>query len=454
MSKQSEALSPWGMKPAHAVEVYPLEQPFRAEIALPGSKSFTNRALVLAAIARGKSILHAPLFSDDSYWCADTLRKLGVGVEADKDSGTIAIDGTGMMEPRANEALYIGSAGTIARFLPGVLAARGRGDIVLTASSQLSRRPVGEMINALRNLGARIDMPEGASFPMRIAGGSLEGGETSVSGKISSQFISGLLIAAPLARKPVTIRISDHIVQSDYVRITLQIMNQFGVQVDYDDSLTKFHIEPQEYATRDIVLEADASTATYFAALAAATQSEITITNLNPGTLQPDFGFIRHLESMGCSVHIDGTRVQIVGPTRLTSGRTYNLNDCSDSTPALVSIAPFASGMTKVEGVEHIRSHESDRIAVMRATLEKSGVPVTEFADGLEISPADGVPRHVVVDPHDDHRMAMSFAVMGAAGRGATILDPSCVSKTCPDFFDLIGALGVRCDIIPQKTGG
>lgn len=450
MGKQSEALSPWGMPSAKYVEISPLKGSFKAQIALPGSKSFTNRALILAALAEGTSYLRSPLFSDDSYWCVDALKKLGVDVQVDCGSDVISIEGIGngnLHIADDKNIPYIGSAGTIARFLPGVVAARGEGDITLTSSDQLARRPVIEMITALRALGANIQMPERASFPMVIKGGSLIGGEATVSGAISSQFISGILLAAPLAKIPVTLKILDHIVQSDYVCITLALMEQFGVKVDYNNELTEFRIKPQNYFAEDLQLEADASTSTYFFSLAAATKSEITITNLNPDTLQPDFGFVEHLKTLGCDVTQVGTHVNLKGPEQLSGGKSFDFTDCSDSTPALVGISPFANGPIEVKGVAHIRTHECDRLSVMSENLTNAGVSVTEHADGLEITPVLGAPRYATVNPHDDHRMAMAFSVMAAVGNGGKILDPSCVSKTCPNFFDLISRIGVKCEV-------
>ncbi|MGB4100553.1 MAG: 3-phosphoshikimate 1-carboxyvinyltransferase [Alphaproteobacteria bacterium] len=445
MSKSSEGLSPWGMARAQSVEIYPLKDPFKAEIALPGSKSFTNRALIMAALAEGTSVLRAPLFSDDSYWCANAFSKLGVGVRAERENDLVTIQGSTDGKLRlqdSNDLPYIGSAGTIARFLPGVVAARGEGEITLTSSDQLAKRPVVALINALRGWGADIKMPESASFPMVIRGGSLKGGTTTISGKVSSQFISGLLIAAPLAERDATIKVADHIVQADYVRITLALMKDFGVHVDHDDKLMEFQIKPQNYQPRDMQLEADASTATYFFALAAATRSHITIANLNPDTLQPDIQFVNHLKTLGCTVEQTGTRVSVQGPKQLKGGMSFDFKGCSDSTPAFVGIAPFAADVLSVRGVAHIRTHECDRISVMHQTLKDAGIKVEEYEDGLRIWP--GKPQHVVVNPHDDHRMAMTFSVMAAAANGATITDPSCVSKTCPNFFDLLQKIGIE----------
>lgn len=449
MEKKSESLSPWGMKRAESVKIRPLTKRFETEIRLPGSKSYTNRAILLAAVSDGTSRLFSPLFSDDTFWCAEALSKLGVNIRADRNEGVISVDGVNKLKVIDELDLpYLGSAGTIARFLPGIVAARGEGEITLTSSEQLAGRPVYELINSLRDLGAEIRLPENVSFPMTIKGGSLAGGKTTVSGKTSSQFISGLLLSAPLAKEPVCIKISDRIVQADYVRITLELMEKFGVNVDHDRELKEFYTQPQNYKAQDILLEADASTATYFFALAAATKSKITITNLNPDTLQPDLGFVNHLENLGCKVEKDGEKISVTGPEQLKGGKTFDFNACSDSTPALVAIAPFADAPVKVKGVEHIRHHECDRLSVMRENLEKARVRVVEHRDGLEITPTPGAPQTAVINPYDDHRMAMAFSVVSAAGRGGTILDPACVSKTCPSFFELLGHVGIECEIV------
>lgn len=446
MTVKSEALSPWGMPPAHHVEVKPLEQKFKARIAIPGSKSYTNRALVIAAVAQGKTQLKSPLFSDDSYWCSDALKKLGVDVSANKEQGYINVENAnqGILKQRGEQEIpYIGSAGTIARFLPGIIAAKGQGQITLNSSSQLAKRPVEEMVKALRTLGAQIEMPEDASFPMVIQGGTLKGGQTEISGSVSSQFISGILIAAPLAKEPVTLKVKDRIVQEDYVRITLDMMEQFGVKVKVSDDFMTFEIEPQDYIGGEIQLEADASTATCFFALAAASGSELTVTNLNPNTLQPDFGFVEHLKTLGAKVEISGNEVTLKGPEKMNGNLEFDFNPCSDSTPALATIAPFAGGAIEVRNVAHIRAHECDRLAVLAKNLIAAGVEVEEYNDGLKISPAE--PQYTEVDPHDDHRMAMSFAVMGALGNGVKILDPSCVSKTCSEYYDLLNKIGINC---------
>jgi 3-phosphoshikimate 1-carboxyvinyltransferase len=445
MSEESESLSPWGMTPVPAIRVLPLNgRRIDACLAIPGSKSFTNRAIILAAAAKGKTILRNPLFSDDSYWCAEAVGILGRKVDSDRKAGIIAIEGGTFKVPTDSRVPFIGSAGTTARFLPGILAARGEGKITLTASAQLSGRPLKEVVEALKKLGADISFgAEGKSFPLHIGGGTLKGGAVSISGAKSSQFLSGLLMAAPLAQKETIVTITDHVVQADYVRITLQLMKDFGVTVDVDRDFKRFAVPPQEYRPQDLSLEADASTATYFFALAAGSGGKVTVTNLNVETVQPDFAFVRSLEAMGCKVDLSQGRVTVEGPKVLRGTQEFDFRPLSDSTPSLIAIAPFADGTVEVRGVEHIRAHECDRIAVMRETLEKAKVPVEEFPDGLKVTPAPPF-ADITVDPHDDHRMAMAFSVMGALGRGAIIRNPACVSKTCPDFFELIRGIGVE----------
>ena len=443
-----EGRSPWATVRASIVKLAPSSRPKRSQISLPGSKSFTNRALVIAAVADGDSVLTAPLFGDDSYWCMESVQNLGAVVEHDRDRNFIRIVGIGRSyfeQPSGTQRVFIGSAGTTARFLPGLVAGAGRGVITLEATEQLSRRPVVELVEALHRLGADISFPSpGKSFPMNIVGGSLTGGETQVSGAVSSQFTSGLLIAAPLAKSRVTIRVNDSMVQPDYLRITTQVMKEFGVHVDANESFTEFIVEPQKYQARNYTLEADASTSTYFFALAACTQSELIVDNINPTTHQPDFMFVRHLESMGCNVTIQGTKVSVTGPQKLKGGQVFDFSSCSDSTPALAAIAPFADDKVEVRGVAHIRTHECDRIQVITENLTKCGVKVEEHEDGFTVYPTPNAPRFARLETHDDHRMAMAFGVLGAAGQGVELVDPACVSKTCPNYFELMHQCGVQ----------
>jgi 3-phosphoshikimate 1-carboxyvinyltransferase len=245
-------------------------------------------------------------------------------------------------------------------------------------------------------------------------------------------------MATPLMKHPVEIRVTDHIVQSDYVRITMEVLAAFGVQIEASEALDRFYVTPAEFRAADYAVEADASTATYFAALGALL-GEVTISNLRLETTQPDIAFLDVLKGMGCGVE---PGVTVRGPEKLRGGFTIDMRAFSDSCLTLAAIAPFADAPIEICGVGHIRHHESDRIGVMARILSDLGVPVEERADGLRISPA--LPRFGRVATHDDHRVAMSLAVLGLAGSGVQLVDPGCVSKTCPNFFELIAGLGAE----------
>ena len=437
----ADGRSPWaGLQGIRFAEVRPAGRPVSGTVTVPGSKSFTNRALILAGAAEGSSVLTGLLRSDDSYWCIDALKRLGVGVEV--EGTTARVQGAGARWPIASADLFIGSAGTIGRFLPGVLAASSAGRYRVTASRQLTRRPVAPLIDALTALGADISHEgEPGGFPMTVIARGLKGGRLTMSGKVSSQFISGALIAAPLASGPVRLDVVDHIVQADYVRMTLDAMAAFGVAIDHDEALTRFDARPRRYRGGAFAIEADASTTTYFLALAAVTRGRIVIDNIGTATRQPDLRLIDVLERMGCVVERAAGRVTLTGPERLKGGFAVDMKPMSDATLTLAALAPFADAPIAIEGVAHIRKHESDRIHVMADALARLGVGVEERSDGLVVAP--GRPRFAELDTHDDHRVAMSLAVLGAAGAGVRLADPGCVSKTCPVFFEEIAALGV-----------
>ncbi len=444
-------LSPWSaLVGVPYVDVAPHARPVNATLALPGSKSYTNRALLCAAMADGRSELRGLLRSDDSYWCADSLRRLGAVVSIEGDR--VSIEGIGRRRPVPEARLYIGSAGTAARFLPGLLAAGQHGRFILDASRQMRGRPMAPLLAALSALGADITAPETPDAPpLHIAGGSLRGGTARMSGALSSQFISGVLMAGPLAPEGVRVLIDDHVVQQDYVAMTLDMMETFGASVRHDESLRDMAVSPGGYCPVDVTLEADASTATYFLALAAVTGGTVTISNVGRATRQPDLRFVQVLERMGCWVIHEPHRVTVSGPDRLRGGLDVDMRPLSDATLTLAAIAPLADAPVSIRGVEHIRRHESDRIAVICRALATLGVPVEERPDGLTVHPAR--PIRATLETHEDHRVAMSLAVLGAAAEGVRLLDPGCVSKTCPPFFSLLANLGITVEW-PDRPAG
>ncbi|HEY0263806.1 MAG TPA: 3-phosphoshikimate 1-carboxyvinyltransferase [Granulicella sp.] len=425
--------------------VAPMSQPASGIVAVPGSKSITNRAIILAAAAEGSTRLKGILRSDDSYWCIQALRQLGVSIEEHED--VVSLTGVAAWQ-QPEKAVFIGSAGTTARFLTSLLAVTTTVPVEMTASAQMSGRPMKTLLDALTKLGGqfRFQGKEGY-FPFTIDPATEGVSSIELSGSTSSQFLSGLLMASPRVGRPIEVTIPDHVVQADYVRITLDLMQHFGVTVESAEDMRHFVVQPAAYRAKDLTIESDASTASYFLAIAAVTGGEVTIPNLNLKSLQPDIRFVEILEQMGCTVTKNDEGVTLRGPKKLRGGFTINMRACSDVVPTLAAIAPFADGPIEITDVEHIRSHESDRLKVMATTLAELGVPVEERRDGLRITPAQ--PRFGVVATHDDHRIAMSFAVLGAAGSGIGLEDPGSVSKTCPGFFNQIAGMGVGVTLEP-----
>lgn len=441
-----EARSPWStLNDVKEVEITPLRTKIDQEITIPGSKSFTNRALIMAALADGNSTLSGILRSDDSYWCIDALSKLGVEIQVEKDR--VHIKGTGGVWPEKQGELYIGASGTIGRFIPGAIAASSDGQWLVRASQRMSQRPVKPLIDALQTLGAHMTYAGSVGFyPLQIQPKGLNGGEAAISGKVSSQFISGLLMASPYAKETVDITVTDTIVQHAYVKITLDLMKQFGAVVDFNDNLSHMTIQPIHYQGQNINLEADASTACYFLALAALNNGRIRINNLAYTTNQPDVKMVDVFEKMGCTIIKGDGWIELEGTDQLKGGFDISMREMSDQALTLAAIAPFANGPIKMTGIGHIRHHESDRIKVIVKNLSKCGINAEEHDDGVTIYP--GTPTAALFDSFDDHRVAMSFSLIGTKVPGIKITDPGCVSKTCPTYFELLQQVGIQTNFL------
>lgn len=442
MSEIISSRSPWALSTtAHEAVVSPAMKPIVGELFVPGSKSYTNRALIIAALAQGTSNLTGMLKSDDSYWCIDALKRLGTTIDVQED--VVFIEGSAGKWKNNSGELFIGAAGTIARFLPGALSIAKEGSWKIDGIPQLRDRPLTPLINALRQLGGKVEyLSENKGLPLQVTGMGLQGGDVSIPGNVSSQFLSGLLIASPYANEPVRINVSDGLVQPSYIGITIQLMRQFGAQVEHSDDFQHVTIQPTGYQGRDIVLEADASTACYFLSLAALTGGTIRVKNVGYNSYQPDARFIDVLEKMGCAVIKDTTFLQVTGPKQLRGGFEVDMKPMSDQAVTIGALAPFADKPITVSNVAHIRAHESDRISVICQSLTKMGVKVEEREDGFTIYP--GQPHGAVLDPHDDHRNAMVFGLLGVMVPDVHILDPGCVSKTCPTYFTELQNLGIE----------
>lgn len=437
-----QARSPWSALPdTKEVEIYPPLRVPDGTLAIPGSKSCTNRALLIAALAEGTSTIGHILRSDDSYWCLDALQRLGVKLEV--DGSTVTIEGTGGQWPNQSGSLYLGAAGTAARFLPGALAASAAGNWLVEGSQRLSERPIRPLIEALQQLGASIEYKAlDGQLPIEIQAHGLRGGNVHVSGAISSQFISGLLLASPYARQATRIRITDTIVQHAYVSLTISLMKQFGVTVTHHEQLNEYEILPQVYTAQTLTLEADASTSCYALAYAALTGGHVRITNLPDQTNQPDLGMLEVFEQMGCRIQKSAAGIELWGAQQLKGGFTISMKEMSDQTMTLAAMAIFADAPITITEVSHIRAHECDRIQAMCVSLGRLGIQVDEHPDGMTIYP--GTPQPAVLPTYDDHRIAMSLTLIGSRIGGIRLLDPGCVSKTYPRFFEDMEQLGLQ----------
>ena len=435
--------SPWAkLQGVERVVLYPPPGPVVAELRVPGSKSATNRALLLAGFAKGPSTLSGILKSDDAYWATEALRALGIGVRVEGE--TAWVEGGG---PKKREAeVFVGSAGTLARFLTAMLAFTP-GRWALQASPQMQRRPIAPLLDALKTLGVGVSyLEEEGRFPFVLEGRKVPGGEVRISGATSSQFVSALLLAGALSEGPLFVRVEGGIVQPDYVRITARMMETFGARVREEKE--GFRILPTGYRGRDVELEADASSAAYFFALAAASGGRVRVLNLGSDTLQPDLGFVDVLARMGAEVEKTKAATAVKGPKKLEGGFRQSLLRMSDQTPTLAALAAFADAPIEIREVAHVRHHETDRIAVMAEELKKAGIRVEEFRDGLRVHP--GRPKPALLDSHDDHRVAMSLSLLSLSAPGLSIRDPGAVSKTFPDYFDRLRELGFRVEVYTQ----
>ena len=401
-------------------------------VAVPGSKSITNRALVLAGLAEGQSVISNFLISNDTMVMIAALENLGVALEADGQTKKVSVTGVSGANFASAAPVWMGDAGTVARFLiPACTAGLGRFEF--DGSDRLRQRPIGALLETLYELGAESDPPGNSTLPLVLNANHLRGGRVTISAGQSSQFVSGLLIAAALADGPLEITVSD-LPSRPYVHLTCEIMREFSVEVE-ERGRDRFYVgSNQRYKASNYAVEADASSASYFFAAAAVTGGEVSVSNISRNSSQGDIRFLDILEMMGCTVVEKAKGVTVAGPERL-SGVTVDMSDISDTFPTLACIAPFAEEPVTITHIGHTRQQESDRISAVRMGLESLGVAVESGPDWIRVIPSE--PTGGVIDSHDDHRIAMSFAVLGLRVEDTVIDGASCVRKTFPSFFDL-----------------
>ena len=413
---------------------------------VPGSKSITNRALIAAALAVGRSTLTGVLFSDDTEAMVSCLHELGISTKVDHSTCTIVVEGCAGAIVATEATLSVRQSGTTARFIVPVLAlARGR--FVVDGHPQMRARPMAELAAALRDQGVSVEAAEGDRLPFVLrASGSVPGGTIRVRGDQSSQFLSGLLLSAPGAHGGVSIEVISELISRPYVDMTLEVMESFGVVVEVRDTENlSFAVPEAQYVATDYRVEPDASAASYFFGLAAITGGSITIDGLGSSSMQGDMRFVQDLAAMGCQVVQSPTSTTLTGPPPgQLRGGVFDMGEHSDTAPTMAAVAVFANSPVTVTNVGFIRHKESDRVGGVVKELLRCGIVAHEHDDGFTVHP--GEPQPATIETYDDHRMAMAFALLGCRADGITIANPGCVAKTFPDYFTRLEELRIYGD--------
>jgi 3-phosphoshikimate 1-carboxyvinyltransferase len=435
--------------PADPLPLTPLSAPLDAVVRVPGSKSITNRVLPVAALAEGTSVLHGVGEGDDVDAMLGALRALGVSIDLDDDR-TATVTGTaGGVPVGAGDGpvtIDVRQSGTAARFLTAILAF-GRAPVRIEADPQMQSRPMGLLVDVLRDLGAAVVSDgEDGTLPYLLTPASRPAGTAlSVPGSITSQFTSGLLLSAPLHGGPgspsgLHITLEPPVVSRPYLDMTVAVMEAFGVSVE--TSVASFAVHAgQTYRAAEHTIEPDASAASYFFGAATIVGGRVEVAGLGDRSVQGDLGFVHLLERMGADVVVaaDATTVHGSDPLR---GIDVDMADLSDTVPTLAVVAAFADSPTRIRGVGFIRHKESDRIGNVVRELRRAGVHAEEHDDGMTVDPARSTFRPATIDTYDDHRMAMAFALLGLRVPGIEIAGPSCVNKTYPGYWRDLARLG------------
>ena len=404
------------------------------EVNVPGSKSLSNRALLLAALAEGETELTNLLDSEDIEHMLNALTKLGINYRLSEDKTQCVVQGNGgafnVAEPLE---LFLGNAGTAMRPLCAALAASNV-DTVLTGEPRMEERPIGDLVDALREADADVTYLKNEGFPpLQIKGKTLNGGEMSVDGSVSSQFLTALLMAAPLFSGDVTIRIKGELVSKPYIDITLDTMAKFGVTVENDNYQTFTVSGDAKYiAPGKFMVEGDASSASYFLAAGAIKGGTVRVTGIGQNSIQGDIRFADVLEAMGATVVWNDEYVEITGAP--LKGVNMDMNHIPDAAMTIATTALFAEGPTTMTNIYNWRVKETDRLAAMATELQKLGAKVEEGHDYIKVWPTDSL-KHAEIDTYNDHRIAMCFSLVALSDTPVTINDPGCTRKTFPDYF-------------------
>ncbi|MCD6486354.1 MAG: 3-phosphoshikimate 1-carboxyvinyltransferase [Syntrophobacterales bacterium] len=401
-----------------------------ASVAVPGSKSYTQRALVIASLAGGKSFLRNALLSEDTEYLINALRSLGAGILVAKDD--IILTGTDGRIENPGKTIHLGNNGTALRFL-ATLVSLGSGHVTLDGSSRLRERPVKPLLDALETLGVVSQCVNGYP-PVTVQGGGLRGGRVVFTNAESSQYISSVLISAPYSQRDVELELRGVTPSMPYIDMTIDGMRHFGVEVEKRGQ-NEFKVNAQQgYTGRKYLIEGDVSSASYFFVAAVLAGGKVKVVNINPETRQGDIAFLRIIELLGCHVSRGEDFVEVTGKGLSRGDYEFDMSDMPDMVPSLAILAAFREGVTVIKNVSHLRLKESNRLEALVNELNRTGIDAKESADGLIIR--GGVPHDAEIETYNDHRIAMSFAVAGLVVPGIKIEDKKCVKKSFPNFWD------------------
>ena len=408
------------------------------EVILPGSKSLSNRILLLSMLAEGQTEIQNLLDSDDIRRMVEALETLGIEFEENRAENRISVSGTAGIIPVSEATLMLGNAGTAIRPLTAAMTL-GHGRFVLDGVARMRERPIIDLVEGLSQLGANLHcLNETDCPPVEVIANGLPGGKTRLSGAISSQYLTAILLVAPYAKKDVEIEITDKLVSVPYVEMTLRLMQRFGVSVNHTN-FQSFHIPRQNYQSPgSIFVEGDASSASYFLAGAAITKGTVTVKGCGTESMQGDARFAEVLEKMGALVEWGPNQVKLTGAA--LNGIDVDMNQMPDAAMTLAVAALFASGPTAIRNIYNWRVKETERLQAVSTELRKLGAVVEEGYDYLVIQPPKQI-KAVSIDTYDDHRMAMAFSLAACGNSPVTINNPGCVSKTFPDYFEVLSGL-------------
>ncbi len=416
------------------IEIRPLTR-LDATVTIPGSKSFTHRALIISALADGESILINSLQSEDTEYTTQALERLGIQFVREGD--LLHVFGKGGRLKGGEENIFVGNSGTSMRFLTALVALK-KGHTLLDGSERMRKRPMSDLLDGLKALGVKAYFRDGHGCPpVIIESKGLQGRKAKIRGEESSQFLSALLMVAPYGREDVDLEVTGHLASRPYVDMTCEVMSDFGVKIHRSEYCSFFIKAGQRYHPRRYLVAGDASHASYFSSAAAITRGRVRIKNFHPSSIQGDSGFLNILEKMGCEVLRGDHWAEVRG--KAMKGIEVDMNEMPDLVPTLAVTSAFASGKTLIKNIGHLRRKESDRISALAEELSKMGVRMEEGGDWLKVE--GGSAHGAEIETRNDHRLAMSFAIAGLIVPGVKIKEERCVDKSFPGFWEVFQEL-------------